>query len=68
MWVQLALVACYVPFGIEAVLDVNGIENDVAWITAETLVYVYKLISKPDPVLLKDERGQASCKRHNKKA
>ena len=40
MWVQLALVACYVPFGIVAVLDVNGIENGVTWITAETLVYV----------------------------
>ena len=39
MWVQLALVACYVPFGIVAVLDVNGIESYVALKTTVTLVY-----------------------------
>ncbi len=38
MWVQLALVACYVPWVIVAVLDANGIEHDVAWLATETLV------------------------------
>ena len=40
LWVQLALVACYVPFGIVAVLHANGIENGVAWIATEILVYI----------------------------
>ena len=40
MWVQLALVSCHVPFAIAAVLDVNGIKNDVARLTTETLVYL----------------------------
>ena len=48
MWVQLALVACYVPFAIAAVLDVNGIKNEVAWLTTETLVY---LNSSLNPIL-----------------
>ena len=48
MWVQLALVACYVPFAIAAVLDVNGIKNDVARLTTETLVY---LNSSLNPIL-----------------
>ncbi|XP_078362592.1 adenosine receptor A3-like [Oculina patagonica] len=38
MWVQLALVACYVPWRIAAVLYVNGIENDVAWLVVAALV------------------------------
>ena len=38
MWVQLALVACYVPWGSVAVLDANGIEHDVASMAAVTLV------------------------------
>ena len=38
MWVQLALVACYVPWGIVTVLDANGIEHDVASMAAVTLV------------------------------
>ena len=38
-WVQLALVACYVPFGIVLVLYADGIENDVAWIATSTFVY-----------------------------
>ena len=40
MWVQLALVACYAPYGIVAVLFVNGIENYEAWKAATSLVYV----------------------------
>ena len=40
LWVQLTLVACYVPFGIVAVLAVNGIENSVAWLATENLAYI----------------------------
>ena len=40
MWVQLALVACYAPWGIVAMLHSNGLEqNDVASVTAETLIF-----------------------------
>ena len=40
MWVQLALVACYAPFGtVLALLDVDGKEYHVASIAATTLVY-----------------------------
>ena len=48
LWVQLALVACYIPWGILAVLFVIGIENDEAWIAAETLIY---LNSSLNPIL-----------------
>ncbi|XP_078374823.1 adenosine receptor A3-like [Oculina patagonica] len=48
MWVQLALVACYVPWGIVAVLDANGVKHDVAWIATPTLV---KLNSSLNPIL-----------------
>ncbi|XP_078342448.1 adenosine receptor A3-like [Oculina patagonica] len=40
MWVQLALVACYVPWAIVAVLNANGIEHDVSWLAAITLVFL----------------------------
>ena len=40
LWVQLALVACYIPWSIVALLSVIGIENDMAWITTETLVFL----------------------------
>ncbi|XP_078361244.1 melanocortin receptor 4-like [Oculina patagonica] len=40
IWVQLALVACYVPFGIVAVLNGRGIENFLALLATETLVYL----------------------------
>ena len=48
LWVQLALVACYVPWGIVVVLYVNEIQNDVAWLVSETLVY---LNSSLNPIL-----------------
>ena len=48
MWVQLALVACYVPWGIMAVLAANGIEHEVAWLATETLVF---LNSSLNPIL-----------------
>ena len=49
LWVQLALVACYAPWGIAVVLYVNGIENDVVWLVTETLVY---LNSSLNPILI----------------
>ncbi|XP_078384933.1 adenosine receptor A3-like [Oculina patagonica] len=38
MWVQLALVASYVPWCIAAVLETNGIKHIVAWSATHTLV------------------------------
>ena len=69
LWVQLALVACYIPWGILAVLFVIGIENDEAWIATETLIY---LNSSLNPILycwkirevrqaVKDIIGQLNC-------
>lgn len=48
MWVQLALVACYVPWGIVAVLDKNAIEHGLTWLTASLLVF---LNSSLNPIL-----------------
>ena len=48
MWVQLALVACYLPWIIAAVLDANGIQHDVAWFAVITLFY---LNSSVNPIL-----------------
>ena len=48
LWVQLALVVCYAPWGIAVVLYVNGIGNDVAWLVTETLVC---LNSSLNPIL-----------------
>ena len=39
LWVQLALFACYVPFGVVAVLHMNGIEAEGPWLATVTLVY-----------------------------
>ena len=48
MWVQLALLACYAPWIIVAVLYANGIGPGVAWLATDTLVY---LNSSLNPVL-----------------
>ena len=48
LWVQLALLACYIPWGILALLFVIGIENGEAWIAAETVIY---LNSSLNPIL-----------------
>ena len=69
LWVQLALVACYAPWGIAVVLYVNGIGNDDAWLVSETLIY---LNSSVNPILycwkiravrqaVKDTIGQLYC-------
>ena len=39
LWVQLALVTCYVPFGVVAVLTMNGIKAERPWLATLTLVY-----------------------------
>ena len=44
----MALVACYLPYGIVAVLSVNGIENYEAGKAATSLVY---LNSSLNPIL-----------------
>ena len=49
LWVQLALVACYGPWGFLAFLFViSGIENDVAWMITTTVV---NLNSTLNPIL-----------------
>ena len=48
LWVQLTLIACYVPWGIVVVLYAIGIEYDMALIATETLVY---LNSTLNPIL-----------------
>ena len=69
MWVQLALVACYLPWIIVAVLDANGIKHDVAWFAVATLLF---LNSSLNPILycwkirevkqaVKDTIRQFSC-------
>ena len=45
MWVQLALVACYLPAVISVVVDANGIQHDVAWFAALTLVYLNSFLN-----------------------
>ena len=69
LWVQLALVACYAPWGIVVLLYVNGIGNDDAWLVSEALIY---LNSSVNPILycwkiravrqgVKDTIGQLYC-------
>ena len=48
LWVQLALVSCYAPFGILVVLKLIGIESDVALLVINTLVF---LNSSLNPIL-----------------
>ena len=48
MWVQLALVACYVPWVIVAMLHASGIKDEVAWRATQTLMY---LNSSLNPIL-----------------
>ena len=48
LWVQLVLAACFVPWSILVLLFFNGIENPLAWIGTETLLY---LNSSLNPIL-----------------
>ena len=48
MWVQLALVACYVPWGIVVVLYANGIYSDAAFLATTTVLL---LNSSLNPIL-----------------
>ena len=48
LWVQLALVACYTPWGIVVLLSVSGIENHEAWLATSTLIV---LNSSLNPIL-----------------
>ena len=47
-WVQLTLIICYVPYGIEALLRINGIDTNYSWLSTATLVY---LNSSLNPIL-----------------
>ncbi|XP_078342797.1 melanocyte-stimulating hormone receptor-like [Oculina patagonica] len=68
-WVQLTLVACYVPYGIESLLWIRGIDTYNSWLSTATLVY---LNSSLNPILycwkmrevrqtVKDTIGQFCC-------
>ena len=47
-WVQLTLIICYVPYGIESLLRINGINTDYPCLSTATLVY---LNSSLNPIL-----------------
>ena len=47
-WVQLTLIICYVPYGIECLLWIKGIDTDYSWLSTVTLVY---LNSSLNPIL-----------------
>ena len=65
LWVQLALVACYAPWGIAVVLYVNGIGNDDAWLVSDTLIYLNSSVNPADPVLLEHQSSETGSERHN---
>ena len=48
LWVQVALVFCYVPFCVVSILRINDEKYDMAWLTTATLVY---LNSSLNPIL-----------------
>jgi len=60
-WVQLALVACYFPFGIAVALRTWQIVLN----TFFGLLKLLKLVSKPASLLLEDKRSERSSKGHN---
>ena len=66
-WVQLAMVVCYVPFIISVIIIMikgwRGVSVDIVWASAVTVFF--KLVSKPDSLLLEDNRSQKSSKRHS---
>ena len=39
-WVQFTLIVCYVPYGIESIIWINGISTDYTWLSTPTLVYL----------------------------
>ena len=47
-WVQLTLIICYVPYGIDSFLWINGIDINYPWLSTATLVY---LNSSLNPIL-----------------
>ena len=68
-WVQLTLVACYVPFSICVIKATNGWDGTVkriVWNTTVTLVYL-KLFFESVAVLLENQRTKTKSKVYNKK-
>ena len=47
-WVQFTLIVCYVPYGIESIIWMNGISTNHSWLSTATLVY---LSSSLNPIL-----------------
>ena len=66
LWLQLTLVACYLPNGIvEALVSNSKLSSSVLLAGRYTLVSFVKLILKPDPLLFEDRRSETSSKRNN---
>ena len=39
LWLQLALVACYIPFCFVSILRLRGMTIEIVWLSSATLVY-----------------------------
>ena len=69
LWLQVTLVACYLPYVIVVALQPQKRIPISAYIAEEftvTLVYLNSLVFKPLALLLEDQRSEASCKRNSK--
>ena len=68
IWLQLTLVACYLPFGVVTALATSGRRSSAvsnAWNYKCSQFGLLKLVIKPDSLLLEDRRSQASSEEHN---
>ena len=66
LWVQVTLVAWYVPSGIAAVALTPQLEGWLYPLTIYCYFSLFKLVIKPVPVLLEDQGSKASCKKNVK--
>ena len=67
IWLQLTLVACYLPYGVATALVTSGgrsLSFSNAWNYSVTLV-LFKLVIKPYSFLLEDGRSWTSSEEHN---
>ena len=55
----MALVTCCFPWGIVAVLNANGTDNEEVWLVAITLVYLRSALN-PGPVVLETQGSETS--------
>ena len=62
MWVQLALVACYTPYGIAAELYANGVYHEGSLLATLTLLYLNSSLSPILYSVLENNRSETSSK------